>query len=392
MTQTVTITAKRAPSDDVALVVDGLEWSGWQSVRITRSMERCPNDFDLEVTEQFPGRAEAMVFKPGAPCEVWIGKDRVITGYLNRYMPSISAGQHTVRISGRGKCQDLVDCAAEWPGNQIMASSVLEVARKLAKPYGIEVRGDPGPAVGQGGKTAVIPQLNLMLGETAWEVIERLCRIAGLLAYEMPDGNLLLTVDPGNEAERELRNMGGDRSEAASGFTEGVNVESAQAVFADDQRFSHYQAYRLSFDRYTDINDSGNFIAERTDPGVMRRRLRVIVAEMGHNLAEQNAADRAGWEAARRWGRGHMVTVTTDGWRDSSGALYRPNSSVFLELPTLQVDGVAWIVSDVTYRKGQGGTHCDLMLMPPQAFQVQPTLPPQVMPDDVARLPNAPGR
>ena len=54
--------------------------------------------------------------------------------YVDRLVPSFNAGQHALRVMGRSKCADLVDCDAEWPGGQITGSSVLEIARKLALP------------------------------------------------------------------------------------------------------------------------------------------------------------------------------------------------------------------------------------------------------------------
>ena len=300
---------------DVALVVDGQVWSGWTGVRITRGLERCPSDFDLSVTERFPDAADAMVFKPGQACEVWIGKDRVITGYIDRYVPAFGPGQHTVRVLGRGKCCDLVDCAAEWPGAQIVASSVLEVARKLAEPYKITVNGIDGPSVGQGGTGTLIPQLNLMLGETAWEIIDRLCRIAGLLAYEQPDGSLLIASNPGDIADP--RSLSAATKLAASGWGQGVNVTRAEATFSADQRFSAYRAVMFAFDALTDISNDGNLIAEAQDPGVTRRRLRVIVAEVNHAMGIENAKRRAQWEAARPKSAAGSPSCALRGWGTS---------------------------------------------------------------------------
>jgi prophage tail gpP-like protein len=148
--------------------------------------------------------------------QVRIGADVVITGYVDRVVPQLTAGRHAVGVLGRGKCQDLVDCAAEWPGGQIVGSSVLEIARKLAAPYGIGVSSavDPGDP---------IPQFNLMRGETPFEIIERLCRFRQLLAYETPRGDLMLS------------RVGQVR--AGSGFAQGVNVENAIATFSMDQRY-----------------------------------------------------------------------------------------------------------------------------------------------------------
>jgi prophage tail gpP-like protein len=368
--QRVEIRARRPPSDDVSIIVDGHALSGWTDVRITRSIERVPNDFELGMTDLYPGDADAMQVKPGDPCEVKIGKTLVLTGFIDRVIPSIDGRQHAIKVLGRGKCCDLVDCAAVWPGSQIKGSSVLDIAQKLAKPYDIKVAGEPG--------SLEIPTFNLNLGETTFEIIERLCRVSRLLAYEQPDGSLLL-------ANTRL-------DFAASGFAEGVNVERAWAEWSADQRFSVYKAVRLSLDPLTELGDGGNLIANFTDPGVKRFREFIVVSELASGLGLQTASDRAQWEAARRLGRSHQVAITTDSWRDADGALYAPNTLATVDLPSLKVDGKLWTICEVSYRKDASGTHCDVKLMPPDAFQVQPALPPVVLSAELAKLPDAPKR
>ena len=387
-TQQVVVIGKRLPvSDDVLLLIGGVKYGGWTSVSISRGIEFCPNHFELGFTDEPPNEGLATAIVPGQICQLFIGPTLVITGYINRVTRNISATEHNLVVTGRGKCQDLVDCAATWPGQQIISSSVLGVAQKLAEYFGITVSGDSGPPVGQGGKGAVIPVLVLLLGETSWEIIDRLCRIAGLLAYELPDGNLFLTFNPVDQAERSLRETGGSRLGASSGFKQGFNILSASSTFADDQKYGSYQAFRFSLAPLRDYktDQEANLIAEYKDNSVVRFRPRIIIMEMNKAQGEQNAADRAAWEAARRWGRGQMVRVKTDNWRDSAGQLYEPNTLVDVEIPSININGKSWLISEVTYHKSEGGTECDLVIMPPESFAVQPTLPPQQVPADFAR-------
>ena len=382
--QTVIVTGQAIPPDDVALIVNDLEWRGWSDVRVTLGIERVPNDFEVTVTELYPGtdRGPAQIsIAPGQRCELYIGRQRVITGYVDRYLPSITNGSHTVTISGRGACQDLVDCAALWPNQQIASASVLDVAAKLAEPYGIPVHGVSGPGVGL--KGSIIPIINLMLGETCWEVIERLCRIAGILAFEQADGSLVLAENP---ADPLTGAAAADLVSAASGFTEGVNVQAAHGALTADQRYSEYRAYWYAYAPTADIiTEPANRIAVEHDPTARPGRLKIIIAEVGNAMSEEVARRRIVWEKARRWGRSQMVTVTTDSWFDSAGLLYRPNTTARLHLPSLKVVDVDWLISEVTYRKGDHGTTCDLVLMPPAAFSVQPALPPYIIPQDIAQ-------
>jgi prophage tail gpP-like protein len=384
-TQRVEITGRKVEvdPDEVLIALDGETLSGWKSVRITAGMESCPRVFTLGASEFYPGQSSKLQVAPGAECKVYLGRDLVVTGFVNRWNASIGPAAHNVSITGRGACQDLVDCAAYWKGQVITASSVLEVARKLAAPFGVKVSGEPGPPVAQGG-SIVIPYLVLMLGETVWEVVERLCRVAGLLAYELADGSLQIVANPGELNELIIRDLSGVQPVAASGVREGVNVLQASANFSDDGRFSEYRSFRYNLNPFLELGEEANLIATAKDPGVQRYRPRFLIAEWGHALSEQNAVARARWEASRRWGRSRSLVVTIDSWRDSAGKLFQPNTLVPVDLPTLKVEGALWMVGEVTYRKDAGGTQCDLVLMPHQGFAVQPTLPAQGIPADVA--------
>ena len=336
--------------DDLTLLLSEQSVSGWNSVRVTRGIERCPSDFDIEMTERYPGELSSLMVKPGDTCQVKLGNDVVITGYVDKVTPSISANQHTIRVAGRGKCQDLVECSAEWDGGQISSQTVLATAIALAAPYLITVNAscDVG---------AVIAQTNIQFGESPYEIIERLCRWRALLVYDQPDGSLLLS-DVGTTM-------------AASGFQEGINIEKASLEYSIDGRFSEYWTSSQSADVFGDIGDAGYLHAVSTDPLVLRHRRHFFHCEAsasGLNLLQK----RADWEAKRRLGRSAKLSITTDSWRDSAGVLYTPNTLVPLNIPSLRKVNVSWLITEVSYKRNQNGTTCDLVIMPEQAFSIGP--------------------
>lgn len=340
-------------SDDLTLTVGGQAISGWTDIRVTRGIERLPSDFQIGLTELFPGELDKVIIAPGAACTVHLGQDLVITGYVDRFIPSFGDDRHSITVVGRSKCCDLVDCAAEWPGGQINGANALGIAQKLAQPYGITVTSKvPGlPA---------IPQFNLMLGESAFEVIERISRYSALLAYDMPDGNLVLAQ------------VGTDK--AASGAAEGTNVQEASVEFSMDQRYSNYKAFIQSVDTFTDLGNTGNELSDVPDPNCPRHRALILIAEAGGG-GNDVAKKRALWECARRAGRSRMVRVTVDSWRDSAGKLWQPNTLAPVNLPTLKLKDGAMCIGEVTYSKSdERGTTAELMLMPPDAFKPEPIL------------------
>ena len=329
--------------------------SGWTSVRVTRGIERMTSDFEIALTERFPTAAADYIATPGDACTVFLGADAVITGYVDHISMEADASHHTVRISGRGKCCDFVDCSAEWVGNQISGASSLEIANQLAAPYGIKASLTDDPANPHDG---VIPQFNFGYGETPFDILERICRYRALLLYEGTDGNLVLSI------------VGTARQ--AGGLVQGVNVQSAAVTLTMDQRFSQYFCYLLSMDTAQDIGDAGNLVAQSLDGFVPRHRRRDIICESG-SVGLNLAQPRADWENARRYGRSRQIRVTTDSWRDSAGALWTPNTLVSATLPAWKVAQSDWLISEVTFKQDEGsGTTADLLLMPPDAFAPEP--------------------
>ncbi|SMG58955.1 phage baseplate assembly protein [Paraburkholderia susongensis] len=183
-------------TDDVTLTVNGASIAGWKSVRITRGMERIPADFDISMTERFPN-AEKVVVMEGDPCIVKIGADAVVTGYVDRVAESVSATTHTLSVSGRGKCEDLVDCAAQFDSFQFVNMETADIAAQLAQPFGITLK-----ALAPG---MLHPQVCLNVCESPYAVIDRLCKPAQVLCYEDADGDLVIGPLATVEAAGDLR-------------------------------------------------------------------------------------------------------------------------------------------------------------------------------------------
>ncbi len=345
--------AAEPPDNTVTLLVNDQQLQGWQSVRVTADCERVPRAFDIVFTDRYPGQ-QRVVVKPGDTCQLLIGGDLVVTGYIDRFVPAISKDQHVMRIMGRGKCQDLVDCSAVIKGMQISGASALVLAQGLASPYGVTVRslGGNGPA---------IPQFNVTLGETPYEIVERVARYATLLSYEDENGDLLLAAVGATTMQ--------------SGFAEGVNVEAAQGIFSMDGRYSDYLPAIMSVDSLSDLGSGNTPFPVVKDRGVPRFRQLIVVSEQ-FQYGQSVAQARAQWEMSRRYGRSQVAHVVCDSWRDSSGALWRPNAVVpLLDVPSTYINGDGWIIANVSFiRDDERGTVAELEMMPKEAFTPEPSI------------------
>ncbi len=330
---------------------------GWTSVAVTRGIDRMCGSFDIALTEYYPDDPSYFQVPPGSSCEVYLGDDKVLTGYIDANQFSIASRQHDVRMVGRGKCQDLIDCSAEWNTSQYRETTLLDMAQKLAEPYGIKVYSETN-------SDHVFPQFNIMIGETPYDLIERVSRYLGVLVYEDADGKLVIS-DVGTEV-------------ADGGAIQGKNVQSASLTLSMHQRYSEYDVYLNSFDSLKDLAPGSNRQAQAKDDGVKRNRKLYVISEQGNNIGDFPQR-RAYWERARRIGRSCVLRVTVDSWRDAGGDLWEPNTLLRADIPAIKASNLTWIIGEVTYRRdGGAGTTASLTLMPREAFLPQPTnlLPP----------------
>ncbi|EPX8763657.1 TPA: DNA circularization protein [Yersinia enterocolitica] len=114
-------------------------------------------------------------------------------------------------------------------------------------------------------------------------------------------------------------------------------------------------------------------VARSRDPEAtqMRYRNRIIIVESTMK-ALKLAQQCIDWEMNRRYGRSKELLVTVDSWRDKNGKLWEPNTLIPIDLPVFGLKDELWLLSEVTYLKDDHGTAAQMVLMPPEAFTVQP--------------------
>lgn len=352
-------------SDNLTLTVtpalggQALAFTGWTSVRVTRGIERCPSDFEIVATERNPLNPTVLQISPGDQCQIMLGTDLVLTGYIDRLIPSIGPASHSIRIIGRSKCADLVDCSAMFTTFQLNNTNPVGLATQIAQPFGISVE-----PVGNVGSTT-IPLFAVILTETPMEIIERVARYAALLAYDDTNGNLILTRAGSTTMQ--------------SGFAQGQNIQSATAAFTMDQRYSTVTAALLSTEfllgnlapagQAQALND--DTVATANDAGVLRYRPLLIIAEQ-NDINFSVTTQCVQWEVNRRWGRSQQVQLVCDSWRDSAGQLWQINALANVNIPSLKVPNQVWLISEVSFLRDEKGTRTEVTLMPQQAFQVEP--------------------
>nr|WP_235661186.1 DNA circularization N-terminal domain-containing protein [Candidatus Hamiltonella defensa] len=112
-------------------------------------------------------------------------------------------------------------------------------------------------------------------------------------------------------------------------------------------------------------------LASAQDPEKRRHRKKIDIIE-STMIANGVAQQYIDWEMNRRYGRSKALQVVVDSWRDKSGKLWEINTQIPISIPVFNITDMYWLLSEVTFTRDQRGTTAELVLMPPEAFTVEP--------------------
>lgn len=341
---------------EIYLTVNGKRYSGWKSARVTRGIEAIAGSFALTAADRWADLKEPWPILEGDACEVSIGGERLISGYVDVRAPSYSATDMSLSIEGRDQTADLVDCSALLDKWEFKGLTLEKFVSKVCEPFGISV------AV-QAGLAAKLPKppkkFSIDPGDTAFSTIENACRVAGALAISDGAGGLILTHASTERCTTEL--------------VQGENILSAGGRFDVSGRF---REYRVLAQHKGDADLSGEQSAgikgTATDQNIARSE-RVLIIRPEKDCTADYAKKRAQWEAASRAGRGDQVTITVQGWTQKDRTLWPINKLCRVRSPRLRVDGDL-LITQATYEVGSGGTTTTLTLKPLVAFAPEPVI------------------
>ena len=349
-------------TDPVTLLVDGTRFSRWTDISITRGIDRTVSSFQFTAGDAGQG----LPFLPFAECEVYIGQDKFLTGYVERIGVELDRDHNVLRVSGHSKTIDLTQCTPDVQSGQFAGATVASIARAICALFGIDV------VVKTDKAGAVVQNTNLERGETAFRFLERLGNLSGVLLSDDENGNLVLQI------------AGDDSSDTL--LEQGRNLERIHGDFDGSRRFSDYivkgQA-GIALGNALNLDGEGGVSAEAptgdvqtsmraaaADTGVPRYRPHVSIAESQLTPAQMKA--RAEWQKRYSYGQSIKVDARLPGFRQESGELWRPNLLVPVLSPRLTAD-LELLVASVTFTLSpHGGGVTDLRLGPIEGYTPDP--------------------
>lgn len=339
-------------TEDVTLNVAGQIWGGWTEMTVNRSLESIAGEFDLTVTARW-SEAAPRAIKPGQSCLVSIGSDRVLTGYIDDFIPSYDAENVSLKVTGRDKTGDLVDSSVVDKSGQWKGLSLEQLAVTISTPYGIEVVCETDTGDKFGGIT-------LEQGETGFELLDRLAKQRGVLLTSDAEGRLVITR--------------ASTQRAGVALTLGENILAARGRFSWRERASAYiikgsaSAGGSTWDDQP-VKMVGGRQVVVDDAEITRYRPKILVNE--DSLTVGGASARGEWYKTRMMGEANTTEITVAGWREngSTGPLWQTNRLVKVVDAIQQLD-VTWLIKSLSFMEGDGGRLTVLELVPPESLDM----------------------
>lgn len=338
----------------IALRANGQDFSYWQSARVTRGIESIAGSFDLTVTDRWSQDEKPWDIVEEDVCQILLNGSTVITGFVDEVSTSYSDNSHSLRITGRDRTGQLVDCSADLGKWEYWDISLKTLAEKLCKPFGVNVALQSGLVLPKSpNKFSIDP------GDTAFTVLEHACRLAGALPISDGNGGLILTR--------------AGTSRATTALVEGENILSASATFNASGKFRTYKVLGQHKGSDEFFGPAASRIkATATDQNV-RRSDRILIVRPEGNTTTEHAKRRAEWEATVRAARGSSISVTVAGWTQGDGSLWPVNALVQVRSKRIRIQG-EMLITQAVHTVSDRGTYTELTLRPPEAFKPEPVI------------------
>lgn len=309
--ETPEVLTDAAELDEVAVRINGRRFRWWESVTLRRAADSV-DTFELSAPFE-PDESEFREnFRPLAyqGVSVAIGGEPFFNGTMLAVAPSSTAEARTVTAAGYSLPGVLEDCTAsgDTPSLEFIGLNLREIAEELLDPFGLRVVFEDGAEPGM-----AFLDVSIGAGQAVMPFLAQLAQQRALVIGSNRAGDLVFrqSAQPGNPVAVFTPDQPGP-------------VRTVTPQFRPQQYYSHITGMEPEI-----IGITGGRVTIRN------RRLDAIRPHVFNVPDTQDTDLETAVQAkvGRMFGDVAAFTVGVTTWRDPSGALWRPNTTVQLHWP-----------------------------------------------------------
>jgi prophage tail gpP-like protein len=351
-------------SDEVTLHIAGQRWRFFDDLEINLGLDSHPTvgfsaPFDHRRRE-FRDTFRQFSFRP---LEVAIGGQRVFTGVLVEVQPRCEPDASTVSCAGYSKAAQLetLNLPADKLPFQASGLSLRQIAQQLAGAYdiGVEIEGPEGAAFRRVKTRSKKIDTQLDHEQKIGDFLIELAKQRGLLVSSTVTGDLLFreSVRPGNPVVR--------LAEGQPPLVSVAPTYNPQDYYTEITGFTSAKR-GVTGSKYTQR-------LERLQGGTLR-----ALSFKLDDIEKGDAAAAVKAKVGRMLANAFTVTLNVPTWRDPSGALWSPNTTITLTAPGAMIyRETELLVRDVFLKQSAGEQTASLGCVLPGTFggEIPPRLP-----------------
>jgi prophage tail gpP-like protein len=333
----------------------GTRYRTWKEVEVNRDYRQVVSEVRLTASEISKGASSwgNLRLKPGDPVEASLAGRKVAKGKVSVRQVGYDKDNHAVRFVVQSKVADLINGTVEAKPGEYKKQTIQQIGNAVLAPLGVGFRISGALA----GADKIFPRVNVQIGESPFDLIERLCRMRNLHLIDDAEGNLLAT-----------RGNGG----VVADLREGRNIKSAEMVWREDQAVGQITA--LGDHPGTDQSwgdDARGHSATATNSSYSggHRALHLVAEHPGDTKDMQMRADH---EVDANIGGMLTADITVYGWLRPDGTLWIEHVGEYVNVYSPMLfpqDRMKLGIQGVTHRQNDKvGTETTLHLVLPRAL------------------------
>jgi prophage tail gpP-like protein len=327
--------------DTVRLSVNGRDFSGWTGVTIAMSIDNVADAFSVSAPFDPDAPDIRAAFKPFGyqRVEVFVGSDRILTGFIDAVSPSIDSGSRGISVQGRSLPSHLIDCSVlgelEFSG-----LALSTIAKVLTAKFGIAVRAD--------NDTNPLEVARAEYGQSIADFLNSLAAPRNLLLNSSYSGELVIS----------WAKLLKDKPVTAD-LTEGMPpFKSASGHFDGTKRFSIYEVA-------TQFAGEVDLVGTATDAAIKVYRPHSIAAGDTDQDPDITAARLRTSSFASSIG----VSASVSGWRRPDGKLWAERQAITLLAPGAMIyTRTKFIIAEAQLKLSASERSTDLRLVLPEMY------------------------